>query len=113
MITINKERLERNLKALGQIGFEAGKGLNRPAYSENYTLARNFVEQAMKQAGMETRIDSVGNVFGVLKGADEKKTILLGSHLDAVPNGGIYDGSMGVIAAVDSCSSYQRGRDEA
>lgn len=107
MITINKERLERNLKALGQIGFEAGKGLNRPAYSENYTLARNFVEQAMKQAGMETRIDSVGNVFGVLKGADEKKTILLGSHLDAVPNGGIYDGSMGVIAAVEAVQAIK------
>lgn len=107
MITINKKRLERNLKELGQIGFEAGKGLNRPAYSENYTLARNFVEQAMKQAGMETRIDSVGNVFGVLKGADEKKTILLGSHLDAVPNGGIYDGSMGVIATVEAVQAIK------
>ena len=61
MITINKERLERNLKALGQIGFEAGKGLNRPAYSENYTLARNFVEQAMKQAESKTKSESVSS----------------------------------------------------
>jgi hydantoinase/carbamoylase family amidase len=107
MITINKERLEKHLKALGQIGFEAGLGLNRPAYSENYTLARNFVEQAMKQAGMETRVDSVGNVFGVWKGTNAQKTILLGSHLDAVPNGGIYDGAMGVIAAVEAVQAIK------
>ena len=103
MVSINKERLESNLKKLGLIGFEDGRGMDRPAYSANYISARSFVKKTMIQAGMQTRIDQVGNLFGFLPGKGEnRKTILLGSHLDAVPGGGIYDGTLGVMTAIEA-----------
>lgn len=108
MIKIDKQRLENNLKKLGLIGFEDGLGMNRPAYSANYIAARSFVEQTMLQAGMNTRVDRVGNLFGTLPGKNQNgKTILLGSHLDAVPGGGIYDGAMGVVGAIEAVQAIK------
>ncbi len=54
----------------------------------------------MKQAGLNTRIDGVGNVFGETPGEYEKR-ILVGSHLDTVPHGGMFDGALGVMAALE------------
>ena len=100
---VNKDRLERDLKRLGAIGWREEHGLARMAYSEQYIEARDYVQRLMTEAGMLTRVDPVGNLFGFVAGScPETKTILLGSHLDAVPGGGIYDGAVGVIGALEA-----------
>lgn len=113
MVSINKTRLERTISSLGLIGYVEGQGVDRPAYSPNYRKARDLVEQLMIQAGMETRTDAVDNLFGYLPGRDAGgKTILLGSHLDAVPGGGIYDGALGVVAAIEAVQAIRESGTE-
>lgn len=59
------------------------------------------VEDFMRSAGLATRRDALGNLFGRLAGADDTSAaLLLGSHLDSVPDGGSYDGPLGVLAAI-------------
>lgn len=98
-MTVNGDRLWRNLVELGNIGRNE-KGISRVAFSKADIEARMWFLDKMKQAGLNTRIDGVGNVFGEMPGAHEKK-ILIGSHLDTVPEGGMFDGSLGVISAFE------------
>ena len=104
-MTINQERLMRNIFELGKIGFEEGKGTTRLSYSENYNLGREYVKNKMLDAGLEVFVDPVGNLCGRLPG--NGKIISLGSHLDSVPNGGIYDGAYGVLAAIECVTTIQ------
>lgn len=86
---INGRRLCNNLKVLGQIGYVSGLGTTRMAYSDIFNQGRDYVKSQMEEAGLETFIDSVGNLTGVRKGRVGKK-ISIGSHIDTVPNGGMY-----------------------
>lgn len=98
---IDINRLMNNLESLGAIGFDEGKGTSRPAYSDEFYQGRSFIEKLMEEAGMETFIDGVGNLSGFLPGQPGYKTIAIGSHIDTVPLGGIYDGALGVLAAIE------------
>lgn len=59
---------------------------------ETFNQGRDYVKQLMESTGMSARVDEVGNLTGVLKGETEK-IISIGSHIDTVPGGGIYDGA--------------------
>jgi hydantoinase/carbamoylase family amidase len=64
--------------------------------------SRQLLIHLMRQARLAIRIDRIGNIFGRLNGANEKApAVLVGSHLDTVLHGGKFDGTMGVIAAVE------------
>ncbi len=97
---INIERLQRDIEGLGCIGFEENVGVTRLAYSDAYNEGVNFVKELMESAGMKTYIDPVGNLIGRLEG-DDDKIISIGSHIDSVPAGGIYDGTLGVLAGIE------------
>ena len=102
-IEINNNRFLKELKEQGSIGWKNGEGLFREAYSESYNKVSNYVEEKMRQAGLETRVDAIGNIFGKLEGKDPNaKTILVGSHLDSVKAGGILDGAYGVMAGLEA-----------
>lgn len=98
---INKKRLIENVKKLGAIGYEEGKGTQRLAYSHAFNEGRSFVKKLMDDAGLKTNVDPVGNLTGKIEGQKGHKTILIGSHIDTVPNGGIYDGAVGVLAGIE------------
>ncbi|MFC0774294.1 M20 family metallo-hydrolase [Terrimonas alba] len=69
-----------------------------PAFLE----ARNKVEQWMKEAGLSTRVDNIGNIRGKLLSNDPNaKTFVIASHIDTVINAGKFDGPLGVIAGLD------------
>jgi hydantoinase/carbamoylase family amidase len=103
MIAIDRGRFLEDLKAQGRIGWREGEGLFREAYSPEYLEARHFIRRRMEEAGLKTRLDSVGNLFGRLEGTDGKAPVLLaGSHLDAVKGGGILDGPLGVVSALEA-----------
>lgn len=94
-----------------QYGRKDGEeGISRVFGSCEYRAAAEALCQYMKELSMESWIDSVGNVHGVY-GGREKKAILLGSHLDTVKNGGMFDGLLGIAAAL-SCVSRLSERGE-
>ncbi len=97
---INIERLYQDIEELGRIGFEENVGVTRLAYSKAYDDGVNFVKGLMESAGMKTYIDPVGNLIGRIEGNSEK-IISIGSHIDSVPAGGIYDGTLGVLAGIE------------
>jgi N-carbamoyl-L-amino-acid hydrolase len=99
---INAQRLQSDLEKLGEIGRDpATGGITRLGYSENELAAREFVTTVMKQAGLSVRTDAAGNLFGSRPGSDKLPTLLFGSHVDTVLNGGRFDGALGTIAAIE------------
>ena len=76
-------------------------GANRVAYSDADVEARGYVMRLMTAAGVQPRIDAAGNIFGRRPGSDPSLApILFGSHIDSVPNGGAFDGTLGALAAL-------------
>ena len=99
--SINEPRLNQTLQELGHLG-ESPDGMDRVAYSPEDILGRDYSINLMKEAGLETRIDTAGNIIGRLSGSDDSlPAIALGSHTDTVPKGGKYDGALGVMAAIE------------
>lgn len=103
MIQINAQRFLEDLEAQGRIGWKEGEGLFREAYSPKYLEARDYIKEKLEEAGLTTRLDTVGNLFGRLEGTDRgASTLLAGSHLDAVKAGGILDGPLGIVSALEA-----------
>lgn len=100
-IEIAGEQLLADLEALAQIGATADGGVHRVAYSPDDLAGREWVDEAMRAVGMTVRRDAVGNSIGTYAGSEPGLApIALGSHTDTVPNGGRYDGALGVLAAI-------------
>ena len=99
---ISGERLLADLATLSNIGGTAAGGVSRPAYGDLDIAARATVREMMQAAGLKTRVDTAGNTFGRLAGrADDRPPIIIGSHTDTVPDGGRFDGALGVMAALE------------
>ena len=78
------------------------KGISRIRNSKEYYEAVDKTRELMEGAGMTVTVDGVGNIHGYLKGKDPSKKILaVGSHLDTVLHGGIFDGNLGVMSAIE------------
>lgn len=98
-IRVNFERLKGDIKSLSQIGRDPKGGITRPSYSKADLEAQEWLKEKIKGAGLLLRQDGAGNSFGRLEG--EGKTIMVGSHIDTVINGGMFDGSVGVLSALE------------
>lgn len=102
MPRVNGERLLADLGALATIGATPAGGVSRPAYGADDLAARSHVREMMRRAGLVPRVDAGGNSWGRRPGADDgRPAIVIGSHTDTVPDGGRYDGALGVIAALE------------
>jgi allantoate deiminase len=78
-----------------------GEGANRPGLSQAEEEAHRLAGEWLVEAGAEVTRDGVGNTFGRLQGDDPvAPEVWVGSHLDSVPNGGRFDGALGVVAAI-------------
>lgn len=105
---ISGERLANRLHDIAQIGLITDYGSNRLGFSQEEKEAKKLVANWMKEAGLTVTNDGAGNVFGRLEGKDSQaKTILSGSHVDSVPNGGHFDGSLGVLAALEVVEAWR------
>jgi N-carbamoyl-L-amino-acid hydrolase len=99
--TTNSTRLNSTLESLGRIG-ESPSGMQRVAFSPEDVAGRTYVMDLMQRAGLQVRIDPAGNIIGRRPGTDSRlRPIGLGSHADSVPNGGKYDGALGVLSAIE------------
>ena len=98
---INMNRLMANLREIGEIG-KTEEGYNRIEFSREYFTAAEIFLDKLKKLGLKAWIDEVGNVIGEKAGKDpELPYIIIGSHLDTVKNGGLYDGNLGVMCALE------------
>ncbi len=99
---IDGERLNDNIQQLGEIGYRAGEGVTRLALGEEDMRARRWLEGRMQEAGLQVRTDAAANMIGRLPcGRPEADCVVIGSHLDTVPQGGRYDGALGVLAGLE------------
>jgi N-carbamoyl-L-amino-acid hydrolase len=99
--SINESRINQTMQELGQLG-DSPEGMLRVAYSPEDIAGRDYAVKLMQEAGLETRIDTAGNIIGRRSGSDDSlPAIAMGSHTDTVPKGGKYDGALGVMAAIE------------
>jgi N-carbamoyl-L-amino-acid hydrolase len=102
-VRLDHARLLGDLRQLGDFG-KLGSGVDRPAFSPQDREAREWLLQRMGDAGLDARIDGVGNVYGQMKG--EGRAVLIGSHTDTVPKGGWLDGALGVLYGLEIARAW-------
>ena len=95
---LNHDRLLDSLRQLAQFG-KSGTGVNRLSFTPEDRAARAWLLEQMRAAGLDARIDGIGNVYG--QATDVDRAVLIGSHTDSVPKGGWLDGAMGVLYGLE------------
>lgn len=101
-LRIDAQRLQDDFEQLAAIGSTGDGGVHRPALSASHLQARHWFRQRIEAAGLDFHMDGAGNHSARLPCDDPRvPTLLLGSHLDSVPYGGCFDGSLGVLAALE------------
>ncbi len=105
---VSGERLAYRLGILSKIGLTEDRGSRRPGFSQEEREAKNWIVKWMEEAGMQVREDGAGNIIGRLDGKHpDKPVIMSGSHVDTVPNGGHFDGTIGVLSALEVAQSWK------
>ena len=102
-------RTARRLSLLAGVGAVEGRpGANRPGLGAAEQLALELVAEWMGQEGLAVSWDTVGNLYGRLAGSDpDSGEVWTGSHLDTVPNGGAFDGALGVLTALEAAAQLR------
>lgn len=101
-LRINSQRLMDHIAALAEFGKNPQGGVSRVAYSEADKEGRSYVLDLLKAARLNTTTDAAGNLIGRRPGSDNNlKPLLIGSHIDSVPEGGNYDGVVGSLGAIE------------
>lgn len=100
-VRIDAADVEHKILEMAGFGAHGETGVWRTVYSPEWVAATTRYREWCQQAGLETHVDAVGNVWGTLRGSDSAgKSIVSGSHIDSQTPGGRYDGSLGAIAAL-------------
>lgn len=101
-LRVNEARLREDFEALAEIGATASGGISRVALSYTDLVARAWFANRLDDIGVPVIDDEAGNLSGVLS-ADRSPapTLVIGGHMDSVPNGGRYDSSVGIIAGLE------------
>ncbi|SFF72662.1 N-carbamoyl-L-amino-acid hydrolase [Halobacillus alkaliphilus] len=99
--TINEERLFRMLSKSSETGAIPQNGLRRLALSDKDQEMRNIYKDWCKEAGLTLRVDDLGNMYARREGKQDLLPVVLGSHLDTQPEGGRFDGVLGVLLALE------------
>jgi N-carbamoyl-L-amino-acid hydrolase len=99
-VRINLARLKQDLDEMGAIGRTPEGGVSRPSWSDADMQARQWLMERIAAAGMGSRVDAAGNIFG--RWMSGGPVVMVGSHIDTVPNGGMFDGALGVLAGLES-----------
>ena len=104
----DRERLMGSLDQMAAIGLQPDGSVCRRGFSVEDVQGRALLTSWMKDAGLQVRVDTAGNLIGRLSGLDPALPALVtGSHLDTVPTGGRFDGVLGVLAGLEACRCLQ------
>src|SRR2546428_4394177 len=105
-IKVSPRRLRERMEQLGTIGRDPAGGLTRLPFAPAHVQAVQRSAQMMREAGLDAGVDEFGNLIGQRSGRREA-ALLAGSHLDTVPQGGIFDGALGVVAAIECAQTLR------
>jgi len=112
MLSIDKNILLQQIYELGEIGLESdNQGRTRIALSQDEKKGRDQVVSWMKELDLEVKIDRIGNIIGILNASKDnqnKKPLMMGSHIDTVTNAGALDGCYGVLAGLAIIRAYKK-----
>jgi ureidoglycolate amidohydrolase len=102
-LAIDSNRLQQQLEELARISSAPAPVVTRILFSDADIRARRYVKRLCLEAGLEVREDAVGNTFALWRGTDPQlPPVATGSHIDAIPNAGRYDGVVGVLGAIEA-----------
>ncbi|MFC4766270.1 Zn-dependent hydrolase [Effusibacillus consociatus] len=101
-LKINSQRLQVQLEELGSIGRNERGGIDRTTFTPAEIEARNWLKKELNALGLSVRVDPAANIWAKREGTDSSLPVIaFGSHIDAVPNGGMYDGALGVLISLE------------
>jgi ureidoglycolate amidohydrolase len=108
-ISIDGAGLKRRIDELALISEAAPPVVTRVLFSEADMRGRDYVRKAAREAGLTLREDPIGNIFARWEGSDPSlPAVGSGSHTDAIPNAGKYDGVVGVLGAFEALAALKR-----
>jgi ureidoglycolate amidohydrolase len=108
-IDIDQKRLLEELAALGAISQGAPPVVTRVVFTEADVRGREFVKKLCREAGLTIREDAVGNTFARWTGEEPGLApVGTGSHIDAIPNAGRFDGTVGVLGGLEAIRALAR-----
>src|SRR3954468_1601275 len=109
-LAIDGERLSRELDTLATFSDAPAPAVTRIVYSDADRRARRYVKGLFTDAGLAIREDAVGNTFARWQGSDPSlPAVATGSHIDAIPHAGMYDGTVGVLGGLEAMRALKRG----
>ena len=104
----NLERIKAHFDVMRMFTATPNAGMTRLSYSPEDIKTRNYIKAKMEEYGLRVWEDGLGNIFGKLAGTiPDAPSVLVGSHFDSVPNGGIFDGVAGVVAGLEVAALFQ------
>lgn len=96
-----REAFLADISEISAIGAVEGRGRTRLALSDTDAKARKWFVAKLKELGLEIKVDMLGNITGILSGAEGMENpVTIGSHLDTVIEGGALDGAYGIVAGL-------------
>ena len=107
--TIDRDRLVSDLETLASFSDGTPPGISRLVFADADQKARVWLKSRCREAGLFVREDAVGNMFARWVGAKpELPAVGTGSHIDAIPHSGKFDGTVGVLGGLEAIRSLQR-----
>jgi len=108
-LEIDQQRLNSEIETLAAISDAEPPAVTRIVFTPTDLKARDWVISLCKEAGLAVRQDAIGNIFARWNGADPAAPAVgTGSHIDAIPNAGKYDGVVGVLGGLEAIRALQR-----
>lgn len=108
-LSVDAQSLQNQIDELSRLSDSPAPSVTRILYTEKDVLARRFIKNLMGLSGLSVREDAVGNIFGRWEGLQpELAAVATGSHIDAIPYSGKYDGVVGVLGAIEAINVLKR-----
>jgi ureidoglycolate amidohydrolase len=109
-IKINQARLSKELEQLATFSEVPAPAVTRILYTEQDMQARSYLKNLFADAKLQVREDALGNTFIRWQGSEPTlPAVATGSHIDAIPNAGMYDGTVGVLGGLEAIRALQEG----
>ena len=109
-LEVDEDRLSREIEELARFSDAEAPAVTRIVFTPTDLRARTWLTSRCEEARLAVRQDPIGNIFARWTGSDAAAAAVgTGSHIDAIPNAGKYDGVVGVLGGLEAIRTLQRG----
>ncbi|HMO87351.1 MAG TPA: M20/M25/M40 family metallo-hydrolase, partial [Lacipirellulaceae bacterium] len=108
-LAVDASRCLAELRRLAEFSDAPAPAVTRVLFTPPDLAAREYLTELFRDAQLQVRVDAVGNIFARWPGAEpQRPAVGTGSHTDAIPHSGMYDGTVGVLGALEAVRALQR-----